>query len=200
MCGQQSAGQVSPSIFWCFSALYWCVSTILLYPDLYLWLTPLGMAGGRETGCMSMSRWGPGSSHEWGPQLANSVILVICLIVFRTKKEISCDWWVSNGEGSQLSVSPKWRMPLWSLECLSPRSWPVQHELCLLSLCAILFGPGSEEVLLVTTDSLAKLGIVFCAASTFAHPPPRQCSPTILDSLPYLIALKKILVLQQGQR
>lgn len=115
MCGQQSAGQVSPSIFWCFSALYWCVSTKLLYPDLYLWLTPLGVAGGRETGCMSMSRWGPGSSHEWGPQLANSVILVICLIVFRTKKEISCDWWVSNVEGTQLSVSPKWRMPLWSL-------------------------------------------------------------------------------------
>lgn len=85
------------------------------YPDLYVWPAPLGLARGREPGCMSVSRWGPRSSHEWGPQLANSVILVICLIVFRTKKEISCDWWVSNVEGIQLSVSPKWQMPLWSL-------------------------------------------------------------------------------------
>lgn len=151
MCGQQSAGQVSPSIFWCFSALYWCVSTIL-NPDLYLWLTALGLARGREVGCMSMSRWGPGSSHEWGPQLANSVILVICLIVFRTKEGNKL-WLVGEQCGGHSVIRlPQVVHATVITECLSPHSWPVQHELCLLSLCAILFGPGSEEVLLVTAD------------------------------------------------
>ncbi|MPC39789.1 hypothetical protein E2C01_033337 [Portunus trituberculatus] len=63
MCGQQSAGQVSPSISRYFSAPYWCVSTEP-NPDLYVWPAPLGMARGRDPGCMSVSRWGPGSSHE----------------------------------------------------------------------------------------------------------------------------------------
>ena len=125
-----------------------------------------------------------------------------CHLPYRlSHKEGNKLWLVSEQRGGH----PVIRLPQVAhaaviTECLSPHCWSVQHKLCLLSLCAILFGPGSEEVLLVTPDSSAKLGIVDCAASTCAHPPPRQCSPTILDSLPYLIAQKIILVLHQGQR
>lgn len=116
-----------------------------------------------------------------------------CYLPYRlSHKEGNKLWLVGEQRGGHSVVRlPQVAHATVITECLSPCFWPVQHELCLLSLCAILFGPGSEEVLLVTADSSAKLGVVFCAASTFAHPPPRQCSPTILDSLPYLIALKK---------
>lgn len=79
---------------------------------------PLVWLGAEKLGCMSMCHWGPRSSHECGPQLATQTTLVICLIVFRTKKEFCCDRWVSVMEDRQCSVSPRWLVPLWSLAAL----------------------------------------------------------------------------------
>lgn len=78
-----------------------------------------------------------------------------CHLPYRlSHKEGNKLWLVSEQRGGHSVIRlPQVADATVITECLSPHCWSVQHKLCLLSLCAILFGPGSEEVLLVTPDS-----------------------------------------------